>query len=126
MVGEAYTLRYIPAREDLNPITVFQDRSHPQRKAIEECPPGARPRHRQPQGCARRLGRRHPGHASHEARRRRHRHRRRLPRFAGDRRGSPFLPITSGRRRPTNLTRHQAIDINVPIGCADVPVFPAT
>src|SRR5919204_2369964 len=41
MVGEAYTLRYIPAREDLNPITVFQDRSHPQRKAVEECPPGA-------------------------------------------------------------------------------------
>ena len=41
MVGEAFTLRYIPAREDLNPITVFQDRAHPQRKAIEECPPGA-------------------------------------------------------------------------------------
>src|SRR5437667_11704448 len=41
MVGEAFTLRYIPAREDLNPITVFQDRSHPQRKAIEDCPPGA-------------------------------------------------------------------------------------
>ena len=29
MVGEAFTLRYIPAREDLNPITVFADRSHP-------------------------------------------------------------------------------------------------
>ena len=41
MVGEAYTLRYIPAREDLNPISVFQDRAHPQRKAVEECPPGA-------------------------------------------------------------------------------------
>ncbi len=41
MVGEAFTLRYIPAREDLNPITVFQDRGHPQRKAVEECPPGA-------------------------------------------------------------------------------------
>ena len=41
MVGEAYTLRYIPAREDLNPITVFRDRTHPQRKAVEECPPGA-------------------------------------------------------------------------------------
>src|SRR5262245_14034093 len=41
MVGEAFTLRYMPAREDLNPITVFQDRSHPQRKAVEECPPGA-------------------------------------------------------------------------------------
>ena len=23
MVGEAFTLRYMPAREDLNPITVF-------------------------------------------------------------------------------------------------------
>src|SRR3569833_1533254 len=41
MVGEAFTLRYIPAREDLNPLSVFQDRSHPQRKAVEECPPGA-------------------------------------------------------------------------------------
>src|ERR1700741_3784545 len=41
MVGEAYTLRYIPAGEDLNPIPVFHDRSHPQRKAVEECPPGA-------------------------------------------------------------------------------------
>src|SRR5260370_39806875 len=41
MVGEAFTLRYMPAREDLNPISVFQDRSHPQRKPVEECPPGA-------------------------------------------------------------------------------------
>src|ERR1700722_14690445 len=41
MVGEAYTLRYMPAREDLNPMTVFRDHSHPQRRAVEECPPGA-------------------------------------------------------------------------------------
>ena len=41
MVGPAFTLRYIPAREDLNPITVFQDRKHPQRAAVEECPAGA-------------------------------------------------------------------------------------
>ena len=41
MVGEAFTLRYIPAREDLNPITVFQDKNHPQRVAIEQCPVGA-------------------------------------------------------------------------------------
>ena len=40
MVGEAFTLRYIPAREDLNPITVFRDRQHPQRAAVEQCPPG--------------------------------------------------------------------------------------
>src|SRR5215203_1741859 len=41
MVGEAFTLRYMPAREDLNPLAVFRDRAHPQRKAVEECPPGA-------------------------------------------------------------------------------------
>ena len=94
MVGEAYTLRYIPAREDLNPITVFQDRSHPQRKAVEECPPGA------------------------------------VLVTDGGFRDSPEiagLAIPAYHRRPsapTNLTRHQAIDINVPIGCADVAVFP--
>ena len=41
LVGEAYTLRYMPAREDLNKIEVFRDHTHPQRKAVEECPPGA-------------------------------------------------------------------------------------
>ena len=41
MVGEAFTLRYIPAREDLNPITVFRDPKHPQRIAVEECPEGS-------------------------------------------------------------------------------------
>jgi len=28
------------------------------------------------------------------------------------------------RSVPTNLTCHQALDINVPIGCGDAPVFP--
>ena len=37
MVGEAYTLRYIPAREDLNDMSVFRNHAHPQRKAVEEC-----------------------------------------------------------------------------------------
>src|SRR6201987_5169478 len=41
MVGEAFTLRYMPAREDLNTLDVFRDRSHPQRKAIEDCPAGS-------------------------------------------------------------------------------------
>lgn len=31
MVGPAYTLRYIPAREDLDHLKVFEDRDHPQR-----------------------------------------------------------------------------------------------
>src|SRR5258708_26486412 len=41
LVGEAFTLRYMPAREDLNKLEVFRDPSHPQRKAVEDCPPGA-------------------------------------------------------------------------------------
>ncbi len=41
MVGEAFTLRYMPAREDRNGLAVFQNRAHPQRKAVEDCPPGA-------------------------------------------------------------------------------------
>ncbi|HTB38335.1 MAG TPA: ribonuclease activity regulator RraA, partial [Reyranella sp.] len=39
LVGPAFTLRYMPAREDLNKLEVFRDRGHPQRKAIEDCPP---------------------------------------------------------------------------------------
>jgi len=40
LVGPAYTLRYIPSREDLDPLKVFEDRRHPQRVAVEECPAG--------------------------------------------------------------------------------------
>lgn len=41
MIGEAFTLRNIPAREDLDGPGKFDGRTHPQRRAIEECPPGA-------------------------------------------------------------------------------------
>ena len=40
MVGQAFTLRYIPAREDLNTLEVFRNPEHPQRAAVEQCPPG--------------------------------------------------------------------------------------
>jgi regulator of RNase E activity RraA len=123
MVGEAYTLRYIPAREDLNPITVFQDRSHPQRKAVEECPPGAvlvidsRQDARAASAggiLVTRLMKRGVAGVVTD----------------GGFRDSPeiaALAIPAYHRRPsapTNLTRHHAIDLNVPIGCADVAVFP--
>src|SRR5499425_379903 len=123
MVGEAFTLRYIPAREDLNPITVFQDRSHPQRKAVEECPPGAvlvidsRKDARAASAggiLVTRLWKRGVAGVVTD----------------GGFRDSPeiaTLAIPAYHHRPsapTNLTRHQAIDINVPIGCADVAVFP--
>lgn len=40
MVGEAFTLRYIPAREDLDLLSSFEGTEHPQRRAVEDCPAG--------------------------------------------------------------------------------------
>lgn len=123
MVGEAFTLRYIPAREDLNPITVFQEPTHPQRVAVETCPAG---------GVLVIDSRKSARAAS-----------------AGSilvtrlmKRGVEGIVTDGGFRdcniiakldiaafhhapsAPTNLTLNHAIDINVPIGCGDVAVFP--
>ena len=43
LVGEAFTLRNIPAREDIDTLDVYKDYDHPQRKAIETVPPRAAP-----------------------------------------------------------------------------------
>ena len=123
MVGPAFTLRYIPAREDLNDISAFENPEHPQRVAIEQCPEGAvhvidcrkdakaasagsiLVSRLMKKGCA--------GIVTD-----------------GGFRDSPEianLDIHAYHTRPsapTNLTRHQAMDINVPIGCGDVAVFP--
>ena len=123
MVGEAFTLRYIPAREDLNPISVFQDRTHPQRVAIEQCPPGsvmvidsrkdARAASAGSILVSRLMARGCAGVVTD-----------------GGFRDSPeiaALPFPAYHHRPsapTNLTLHQALDINVPIGCGDVAVWP--
>jgi len=123
MVGPAYTLRYIPAREDRNGIDVFRNPAHPQRKGVEECPPGA---------VMVIDSRKDPRAAS-----------------AGDilvtrlqARGVAGVVTDGGFRdamkiagldipayhnrpsSPTNLTRHEALDLNVPIACGDVAVFP--
>ena len=123
MVGEAFTLRYMPAREDLNPITVFQDRGHPQRKAVEECPPGAvlvidsRKDARAASAGAILVARLQVRGVAG------------IVTDGGFRDSAEIarLAIPAFHRRPsapTNLTLHQAIDINVPIGCGDAPVFP--
>ena len=41
LVGEAFTLRNIPAREDIDHIGVYEDPEHPQRRAIETAPQGS-------------------------------------------------------------------------------------
>ncbi|MGY9048562.1 hypothetical protein P775_23500 [Puniceibacterium antarcticum] len=123
MVGQAFTLRYIPAREDRNPLEVFRNADHPQRVAVETCPPGhvlvmdgrkdasaatagsilvTRMAIR---GCA--------GIVTDGGFR--------------DAEGIGALDMPAffaGPSAPTNLTKHEALDINVPIGCGDVAVFP--
>jgi regulator of RNase E activity RraA len=123
MVGEAYTLRYIPAREDLNTIEVFKNPRHPQRLAIEECPSGSvlvidsRKNARAASAgsiLVTRLMKRGVAGIVTD----------------GGFRDSPEiaqLAIPAYHQRPsapTNLTVHCALDINVPIGCGDVAVYP--
>ena len=123
MVGEAFTLRYIPAREDLNPLDAFRDRGHPQRKAVEECPPGAVlviDSRKDPRAASagsilvtRLMVRGVAGIVTDGGFRDSHE-------IAG-----MAIPAYHNRPSPpTNLTLHQALDINVPIGCGDAPVFP--
>lgn len=123
MVGPAFTLRHIPAREDLNSIEVFRDTRHPQRRAVEEIPTG----HVLVMDCRQDASAASAGSIL-------------LTRLAL--RGCSGVVTDGGLRdvagiatldlpaycarpsAPTNLTRHQAIDINVPIGCGGVAVFP--
>lgn len=123
MVGQAFTLRYIPAREDRNPITVFRNADHPQRVAIETCPPGhilvmdAR-------GDASaatagsilitRLAKRGGAGVVSDGG---------FRDFAGI--GALDMPaFCAGPSAPTNLTKHEALDINIPVACGGVAVFP--
>ena len=41
LVGEAFTLRNIPAREDIDHVGIHLDPEHPQRKSIEIAPAGS-------------------------------------------------------------------------------------
>ncbi|MGQ0512314.1 MAG: ribonuclease activity regulator RraA [Betaproteobacteria bacterium] len=123
MVGEAYTLRYIPAREDLDKMEVFRDPAHPQRRAIETCPPGhvlvmdsrGDPRAATAGGIlVARLKQR--GAAG-------------IVTDGGFRDSAEIaeLDIPAYHARPSapaNLLRHHAVEANVPIGCGGVAVYP--
>jgi regulator of RNase E activity RraA len=123
MAGPAFTLRYIPAREDVDTLDVYQDYDHPQRKAIETVPEG----HVLVMDCrgqgraasagsilATRLQVRGAGGLVTD----------------GTLRDTPAisglaLPVYAQGASPlTNLAQHHAADINVPVGCAEVPIYP--
>ncbi|MDW3652357.1 MAG: ribonuclease activity regulator RraA [Bacteroidia bacterium] len=123
MVGEAFTLRYIPAREDLNQVEVFRNPDHPQRKAVETCPAAAvlvidsRKSARAASAgsilLTRLMVRGVAGVVTDGGFR------------DADLIAELDMPTFHQRpTAPTNLTLNQAIDINVPIGCGDVAVFP--
>ncbi len=123
MVGPAFTLRTIPAREDLNGIEVLRDHSNPQRAAVEQCPAGAvlvidsrksalaasaggilatRLMVRGVAGIVTDGGLRDSAEIA-----------------------SLSMPAYHQRRSaPTSLVLNQAVGINEPIGCGDAPVWP--
>ena len=123
MVGEAYTLRNIPAREDLDQLNVYRDHDHPQRKAVEECPAGAvlvidsRKDARAASAggilVTRLMQRGVAGVVTDGGFRD-------SPEIAG----LAIPAYHSCPSAPTSLTRHHAVDINLPIGCGDVAIFP--
>lgn len=123
MVGQAFTLRYIPAREDVDTVAAFKDPQHPQRLAVETVPPGmilvsdcrqdasaasagsillARLQFRECGGFVSDAGIRDFDEAC-----------------------DMDLPIFCAKpSAPTNLTKHHGVDIQVPIGCGGVAVYP--
>lgn len=122
-VGEAFTLRYIPAREDIDVLDVFRDYDHPQRRAIESTGPGQV----LVMDCRGRTRAASAGHILVT---------RLLRRGAaalvtdGALRDAPEIGRTdlptfaAGIAATTNLAQHHAVDLQVPIGCAEVPVYP--
>ena len=123
MVGPAFTLRYMPAREDRNTLTEFRNPQHPQRVAIETCPSGhvlvmdsrkdARAASAGDILITRLMVRGGAGVVTDGGFR------------DAARIGELDIPAYHARpSSPTNLTLNEAIEINVPIGCGDAPVFP--
>lgn len=123
MVGPAYTLRHIPARPDTDPLDAFREPDHPQRVAVEDCPEGAvlvmdcrqdasaasagsilltRCQIRSVEGVVSDGGIR-------------------------DAQGAAALDMpvfAANPSAPTNLTKHHAVDIGLPIACGGVAVYP--
>ena len=123
LVGPAFTMRNIPSREDLDQISAFDDPNHPQRKAIESVPVGhvlvldCRGETRVASGgeilTTRLKVRGAAGLVSDGP-----------VRDSGALKKLDFPIYCAGGSAPLNLLCHHAIDLNVPIGCGGVPVYP--
>jgi regulator of RNase E activity RraA len=123
LVGPAYTVRNIPSREDLDQISAFENPEHPQRKAIESVPP----RHVLVVDC--RGERRAASGGQILTTRLKVRGAAGLVsdgplRDSGAIADMDFPVYCAGASAPLNLIQHHAIDLNVPIGCGGVAVYP--
>jgi regulator of RNase E activity RraA len=121
--GEAVTLRNIPAREDIDVLDTFRDPENPQRKAVETVGPGQV----LVQDCRGDTSAASGGNILMT----RMRMRGAVAMVSdGAVRDSPniakqsFPVFTKGQSATLSLTAHHPVDINVPICCAGVPVFP--
>lgn len=123
MVGEAFTLRNIPCREDLDTVAVFENREHPQRKAFDTVPSGCvlvidcRGDTRAASGggilTTRLKVRGAAGLVSDGG-----------LRDIDEISALDFPVYCAGPAAPLNLARHHAVDVNVPIGCGGVAIYP--
>ncbi len=124
LVGPAFTLRNIPAREDLDSVSVFANPEHPQRKAIEITPEG----HVLVIDCRGDTRAACAGHIL--VTRLMKRGVAGLVADGGIRDAGPIGDMTqfpvfcAGPSAPLNLAQHHAVESNVPIGCGGVAVYP--
>lgn len=123
LVGSAFTLRNIPAREDLDQLSALENPEHPQRKAIEAAPPGyvlvidCRSETRAASGgqiLTTRLQRRGAAGLVSDG----------PLRDSGAIAQMDFPVYCAGGSAPLSLIQHHAVDLNVPIGCGGVAVYP--
>lgn len=123
LVGPAFTVRNIPSREDIDVLEMFQDPNHPQRKAIEIAPPGSVI----VQDCRGEIEAACCGAILAT--------RMKVRGIAGMVADGPVRDsgvITSlgiaffcrGASAPANLIKHHTTDMNLPVGCAGVPIYP--
>ena len=123
MVGPAYTLRFIPMREDLANAASVATPANPQRAAIEQTPPGhvlvIAAGGELGAGClgdilaARLLQRGVAGIVSDGA-----------VRDSAELRDLPLPIFCAAFAAPPSFARMMAADAGRPIGCGGVPVFP--
>ncbi|MDQ2625154.1 MAG: ribonuclease activity regulator RraA [Actinomycetota bacterium] len=121
--GEAFTLRYIPAREDLDVVAAFRDPKHPQRVAVESVPPGhvlVCDSRQDPRAASAgeilvtRLGVRGAAAFVTDG----------AVRDSYEMAATGIPVFAAGVTPTTNLVLHHAVDIQVPIGCGGVAVYP--